>query len=69
MAVRQQPQKPFFPHLRNLDGTFDSICPYCYRTISHEQSELHLEKSERAHRCSQEDARYIEEAAKERPVQ
>jgi len=31
-----------FPHRLNLDGTFDSICPDCLRTISNEQFEIDL---------------------------
>jgi hypothetical protein len=40
-----------FPHRLNLDGTFDSICPDCLRTISNEQFEIDLNPPERNHHC------------------
>lgn len=40
-----------FPHRLNLDGTFDSICPDCLRTISNEQFEIDLNPPERNHLC------------------
>ncbi len=44
-----------FPHHVNLNGTFDSICPQCYRTIAQELDEKILRKTERLHRCAVED--------------
>ena len=44
-----------FPHHVNLNGTFDSICPTCYRTVAQELDEKVLRKTERLHRCAVED--------------
>jgi hypothetical protein len=54
MQTFRQPAIPF-PHRVNLNGTFDSICPKCYRTIAHEFDEKVLRKTERLHRCDLED--------------
>jgi hypothetical protein len=41
---------PFFPHRRNPDGTFNSICLSCFATIaSHETEEL--KEAEKRHVC------------------
>lgn len=40
-----------FPHRPNPDGTFDSICPKCYRTISRQKRESDLITFERDHVC------------------
>jgi len=41
-----------FPHRLNSDGTFDSICRSCFRTIATAYQEADLEKAENAHMCS-----------------
>lgn len=40
-----------FPHRRNPDGTFDSICTHCFTTIATTTAEAELEGAERAHTC------------------
>jgi len=40
-----------FPHRRNPDGTYDSICPGCYRTIDRELVEADLAAAEIVHVC------------------
>jgi hypothetical protein len=40
-----------FSHRQNRDGTFDSICPRCYRTIANRTSEAYLAKDELRHVC------------------
>ena len=42
-----------FPHRPNPDGTFDSICPDCYVTISRQNRESDLITFERNHVCHQ----------------
>ena len=42
-----------FPHRQNPDGTFDSICPNCYRTISHQNCESDLINFELDHDCKE----------------
>jgi hypothetical protein len=44
-----------FPHRRNPDGSFDSICPDCFATIAKTQSEAELARHERNHLCRAED--------------
>jgi len=41
-----------FPHRVNRDGTFDSICRVCFRTIAHEIRERDLAGFESAHVCA-----------------
>jgi len=40
-----------FPHRRNPDGTFDSICTECFTTVATEATEAELIYSETAHNC------------------
>jgi len=40
-----------FPHRRNQDGTFDSICPKCFHTVSTQSDESLLIRLEREHVC------------------
>ncbi len=44
--------RPKFPHRRNHDGTFDSICSRCFATVATEGSEAELEKAEESHVCT-----------------
>jgi hypothetical protein len=38
-------------HRRNDDGTTDSICPICYRTIARESDPANLIAMEQTHVC------------------
>jgi len=40
-----------FPHRRNPDGTFDSICPWCFLTVSAKRNETELSMDESNHVC------------------
>jgi hypothetical protein len=51
MSTASQASPIVFPHRRNPNGTFDSICPHCYRTIATEKSEYRLAEAEQTHRC------------------
>ena len=42
-----------YPHRRNLDGTWDSICKKCYQTIANCDTENELDQFERVHVCNQ----------------
>jgi hypothetical protein len=42
-----------YPHRRNHDGSFDSICPTCFATIGHTKSERELADAEQNHSCEQ----------------
>ena len=53
-----------FPHRENDDGTFDSICPVCFRTVAHGQLEAELEEAERKHICDPASLAEIEKAAR-----
>jgi hypothetical protein len=52
-----------YPHRRNSDGTFDSICPECFRTVARVSIEVELAAAEAAHRC---DAWRLEELRRDR---
>jgi len=41
-----------FAHRLNIDGTYDAICPECFRTVSTEHIEDRLISSEIAHFCN-----------------
>jgi hypothetical protein len=40
-----------FPHLRNPDGSYDSICRACYATVATVKNECELEFHESQHKC------------------
>lgn len=44
-----------YPHRSNPDGTFDAICPECFRTVATKAREADLLQFEESHVCSQED--------------
>jgi hypothetical protein len=44
-----------FPHRQNSNGTYDSICPKCFRTIDTRHVEGALAGEERVHICCQDD--------------
>jgi hypothetical protein len=46
-----QPSQREFPHRLNKDGTYDSICPFCFVTIACERREENLARFERDHVC------------------
>lgn len=41
-----------YAHRQNEDGTFDSICVYCFRTIAAANREGDLAEDERRHTCA-----------------
>jgi hypothetical protein len=43
---------PFFPHRRNPDGSFDSICLKCLLTIANARNEADLAKHDKYHVCN-----------------
>jgi hypothetical protein len=40
-----------FPHKRDLDGTYKSICPVCFKTVGSHTNEDELAAMETAHVC------------------
>ena len=44
-------REPFFPHRRNRDGSFDSICLDCLLTIASHKAENELVAAEKVHVC------------------
>jgi hypothetical protein len=44
-----------FTHRHNPDGTFDSICMRCYRTVAEGRIEEQLTAEEKWHICNAED--------------
>jgi hypothetical protein len=48
-----------FPHRHNLDGSHDSICVNCFRTVSSTQREIELEAIEKKHVCAVSDLCYL----------
>jgi hypothetical protein len=41
-----------FHHRQNRDGSFDSICSRCYRTVSSGQVQSNLVPAENLHTCN-----------------
>ncbi len=48
-------ERNHFPHRRNPDGTYDSICTECFRTIFSSRIEDELDGPDQEHVCSSED--------------
>jgi hypothetical protein len=41
----------FYPHRRNRDGSFDSICLNCFATLATAKTEAELLELDQAHIC------------------
>jgi hypothetical protein len=41
----------FFPHRRNRDGSFDSICLKCFATIASHMTQEELDELDKNHTC------------------
>jgi hypothetical protein len=41
-----------YPHRKNKDGSYDSICPTCFLTVCSATSETDLQEREEAHLCA-----------------
>lgn len=41
-----------FPHRKNSDGTWDSICSECFRTVAIADDESELAEAEAQHICA-----------------
>jgi hypothetical protein len=48
-----------FPHRHNADGSCDSICPVCFRTVARCEREADLQIEELLHRCDPETLAFI----------
>jgi hypothetical protein len=42
---------PFFPHRRNKDGSFNSICLKCFATVASNMTEEELVHQDKNHVC------------------
>jgi hypothetical protein len=42
---------PFFPHRRNKDGSFDSICLKCFATVASHMTQEELRELDKNHVC------------------
>ena len=42
---------PFFPHRRNRDGSFNSICLECLATVASHMTEEELREQDKQHVC------------------
>ena len=49
-----------FPHRKNADGTYDSICPRCLLTVATEHDQDDLLAQEAGHVCKEEDLQRID---------
>jgi len=48
--VDKKPQ-PFFPHRKMADGTLQSICLTCLKTVGESKSDAQLTALDKAHKC------------------
>jgi hypothetical protein len=44
-------RQALYPHRKNRDGSYDSICPACFTTIARSKIEVELGAFERGHIC------------------
>jgi hypothetical protein len=42
---------PFFPHRRNLDGSYSSICLKCFATVAADKTQDELTELDKLHVC------------------
>jgi hypothetical protein len=55
-----------FAHRRNADGSIDSICLKCYRTVASRRAEEELDAPQAAHVCSGFDLAHLPHQAEPR---
>jgi hypothetical protein len=51
---------PKFPRRQNQDGSIDSICTKCFRTVANGQTEAYLLEQEKHHSCRVRDLHHIQ---------
>jgi hypothetical protein len=51
-----------FPLRVNHDGTRDSICPRCFRTVAKAASTDEIDRVEKLHKCLQQDMEIVRQA-------
>lgn len=51
---------PRYPHRLNADGSFDTICHLCFRTLGKAEKEEDLAALEQAHVCRKRDLARME---------
>jgi len=44
-------REAFFPHRRNRDGSYDSICMTCFETVGSARTQEDLAKIDKEHVC------------------
>ena len=49
--IMAQAARTSFPHWQNRDGSVDSICTECFRTVATAAAEAELTAAENAHNC------------------
>jgi hypothetical protein len=49
----EENKRSAFHHRKNTDGTFDSICPVCFRTVASAKNESQLAELEHEHICEE----------------
>ena len=59
-SLREGRKMADFLHRLNDDGSFDSICLKCFRTVSSHRLEAKLEHDETRHTCESDDLHYLE---------
>lgn len=55
------PHRIGFAHRANEDGTFDSICLSCFKTIATSKAESSLGEGERSHACDPDECKRFQE--------
>jgi hypothetical protein len=65
--MSQAPADRRFAHRANADGSIDSICTRCFRTVATQRSEAELDRPERDHVCQPEDAERTDRWVSELP--
>lgn len=54
-----------FPHRKNLDGSYDSICRLCFKTVGTHKFEQQLTQQEKSHICDKSFLHYMRLCASE----
>jgi hypothetical protein len=52
-------KRPAFPHRLNSDGSIDSICPKCFKTVGTADLEAKLHLLESTHVCPRSQSSYV----------
>jgi hypothetical protein len=63
--IRMEISANGFPRRHHADGSFNSICPRCFRTVARNKTKRELDTAEKRHICQEPDLAAVRAAKEE----